>query len=228
MDLTGAVLASLAVLAALAGALTAIVALRWRRLRRPAELYWWIGLALVTATLAEEAGVVGGWDPMALLQSYFFLVALLVGVLSLGSASLALSGRARSAYFAYILLTSALTGVVAFLLPVGGSVVTGGVITGFPGLELTVASSLVTFPAATLMAVTSLHGAFVRKRWNLLYIGLGIVIISAAGSLYIASFPAALYYAEFVGVLLLFLGFIRLPAPAPASMGHVAAGPRSS
>jgi hypothetical protein len=215
MDPRTSIVASLIVLAALAALLTGIVTGRWRRNRRDAELYWSVGLALVTVTLGQEAAVYAGVVSSFMLQSYFFLVALLVGVLSLGSASLALSAPLRSAYAAYILAMCGVTAVVAFAFPVDGSVVTQGVITGSPGLALTVASSLVTFPAAVLMAVTSLYGAFRGKRWNLLYIGIGIIVISAAGSLYIASFPAALYYAEFVGVVLLFLGFVQLSSPAP-------------
>lgn len=35
----------------------------------------------------------------------------------------------------------------------------------------------------------------------------GVVIVSIAGSLFIAQFPAFLYYSEFIGILLLCLGF---------------------
>jgi hypothetical protein len=52
----------------------------------------------------------------------------------------------------------------------------------------------------------------------------GAIILGAGGALYIASFPIALYYAEFVGILLLFLGLISLPqassAPAPVQSGE--------
>jgi hypothetical protein len=33
------------------------------------------------------------------------------------------------------------------------------------------------------------------------------VVVSVAGSLYLVQFPAFLYYSEFIGILLLWLGF---------------------
>jgi hypothetical protein len=54
----------------------------------------------------------------------------------------------------------------------------------------------------------------------------GALILGAGGTLYIASFPVALYYAEFLGIILLFFGLISLPQVAsnatPVSAGHTA------
>ncbi len=36
----------------------------------------------------------------------------------------------------------------------------------------------------------------------------GVIIVSIAGSLYIVHFPAFLYYSEFIGISLLWFGFI--------------------
>jgi hypothetical protein len=44
------------------------------------------------------------------------------------------------------------------------------------------------------------------------------VILGAGGALYIASFPIALYYAEFLGIFFLFLGLVSLPSTARASV----------
>jgi hypothetical protein len=209
------VLLSLVALTALGGALTAIVFRRWRGSQRRADFYWGLGLALVTLTLAQETVVYAGEVSDLFLRSYFFFVALLVGILSLGSAELALRPGIRRVYWAYLGVATLVMGYLTLVTPVPVGVVHHGVITGNPDLIVVLSSSVITFPAAVLMAGSALLGAIRGRRWNLLYIALGILVISAAGGLYIVSFPVTLYYAEFVGVVLLFLGFIRLSAPSP-------------
>jgi hypothetical protein len=202
---------SIVVLSAAALALSAMVLVRYRRERRACHLYWGIGLFLVFVTLAEEAALfVGVWSEV-LVQSYLVLVAVLVGILSLGSAELSLHGWGKRAWFAYIAATSVLLAAVGFLYTVPSSIVVDGVVSGLPSTPVVIASSLVTFPAAGLLIVASLYGALREKRLQLLYITAGTVVISAAGSLYLVSFPLSLYYAEFVGVALLFLGFVKVP-----------------
>ena len=80
------ILISLGVLGLLAALLGVV---EWRRFRAQgarAHLYWSIGLFLVFFTLIEEVVFYAGYWTSALLGSYFFLVALLVGLLSFGSA----------------------------------------------------------------------------------------------------------------------------------------------
>jgi hypothetical protein len=48
------------------------------------------------------------------------------------------------------------------------------------------------------------------KRKNLLWIILGVLIVGIGGTLYIAAFPAFLYYVEFIGLVMLWLGFFDL------------------
>lgn len=220
--LSDAIEVSLAVLAGLTFLLVAQMLRRYSAHRRPPDLYWSIGLLLTGITLAEEAVVYAGFFPTVLLQTYFFLVALLVGILSLGSASLSFSPRSFGIYSAYAIGMSLVTAVVAFSFPIPGSVVIQGVITGNPGLALIIVSSLLTFPAATLMAATSLLGAWHTHRWNLIYILAGILVISGAGSLYIVAVPVTLYYAEYIGVVLLFLGFTRVSFGSPTPVPHPA------
>jgi len=54
----------------------------------------------------------------------------------------------------------------------------------------------------------------------------GALILGAGGTLYIASFPVALYYAEFLGIVLLFFGLISMPQASstitPVSAGQTA------
>jgi hypothetical protein len=218
MSNTTIIAASLAVLSAVSLLLALLVLRRYFRERQTCHLYWSVGLFLVFVTLAQEVPLyVGVWSE-PLIQTYLILVAILVGILSLGSAELSLSGRWRILYFGYIGVMSAALVVCGLLISVPSSIVVDGVVSGLPPPVIEVLSSLITFPAAALLFVSSIYGAIRRRRLNLLYIALGTAVISAAGALYLVSFPATLYYAEFVGVVFLFLGFVKIPrlaAPGP-------------
>ena len=219
-----AIAASLIVLSLVALLLAVLVLARYRSGHQVSHLYWGVGLLLVFVTVAEEAPLYVGVFNQPLILSYLVLVAILVGVLSLGSARLSLSGRWRSLYFGYIgVMSVALVGVSLFI-SVPSSIVVGGVVTGLPPPWIEVVSSLITFPAAVMLFVASLYGAVRQHRWNLLYISAGTAVITAAGALYLVSFPATLYYAEFVGVVLLFLGFVKVPGiSAPSAQPRPAA-----
>jgi len=183
---------------------------RFRRQRRPWHLYWGAGILLVAATLAQEAAFCLGVWSEPLVRAYVVLVAVLVGVLSLGTAELSLSGRWRSAWFVFVGAASVACAVVGGLTPVPSSVLFHGVVwSGVPTNDVLV-SSVVTFPSAALLMVSSAYGAVRERRPNLLFVTVGTGVLAAAGGLYIASFPAALLYTEFVGVVLLFLGFVRV------------------
>jgi hypothetical protein len=210
---------SLLVLSVISLLLSVLVLRRYRRERQRCHLYWGVGLLLFFVTLVQEAVLdLGVWSQL-LIQSYLILVAVLVGILSLGSAELSLHGRWRPLYFGYIGLTSAALVVVGLLVPIPSSIVAQGVVSGVPPTSITLLSSIITVPAALLLIVSSLYGVVRQRRYHLLFIAIGTAVISAAGALYLVSFPATLYYAEFVGMLLLFLGFVRIPhlvrAPAP-------------
>ena len=211
MPNSAAIAASLVVLSAIALALAVLVLRRYFAERRPCYLYWGAGLFLFFVTLVEEAALDFGVWSQPLIQSYLVLVAVLVGVLSLGSAELSLAPRWRWPYFGYIAATSVALAVLGFTVTISTSIMTDGVVAGLPPTSIDLVSSLITFPAAVLLIVSSLYGAVKQHRLNLLYIAVGTGVISAAGTLYLVSFPATLYYAEFVGILLLFLGFVKVP-----------------
>ncbi len=206
-----AIAASLGVLSAAALLLAVMVFLRFYRERQACHLYWSVGLFLVFVTLAEEVPLyVGVWSE-PLIQSYLILVAILVGILSLGSAELALSGRWRTVWFGYMGVMSAGLVVFGLTTSVSPGIVVNGVVSGLPPPMIEILSTLITVPGALLLIVASLYGAIRQRRYNLLYIAFGTAVISAAGALYLVSIPVTLYYAEFVGVVLLFLGFVKIP-----------------
>ncbi len=201
------VLASLVVLAAIALLLAVSEFRRYQSQGLRAHLFWSAGLALVTVTLLEEAAFLAGWWSPVLIQSYLFLVAFLVGLLSLGSAEGALRGSARTVYTGFVGVASALVALTCLLEPASSAILNGGIVTGNPPRGIVLASTLLTVPAAALMAVGALVAARRERRWRLAWIAAGIIVISIAGALYIVSVPETLYYAEFVGVVLLYFGF---------------------
>ena len=211
MSYATAIAASLIALSVAALLLAVLVLMRYRSERRPCHLYWGLGLFLFFVTLVEEAVLdLGVWS-QALIQSYLILVAVLVGILSMGSAELSLARRWRLPYYGYLGVISAALVVVGLLVPIPHSIISDGVVSGVPPLSITVLSTLLTVPAALLLILSSLYGAFRQRRYHLLYIAFGTAVISAAGALYLVSFPVSLYYAEFAGIVLLFLGFVKIP-----------------
>ena len=211
MGFSLAVASAIGVLSGISLLLAVFLLRKYARGRRPSYLYWGIGILLVFVTLAQEAALYAGAWSQFLIRSYLVLVALLVGILSLGSAELSLPARWKGLWSGYIGATGVAVTVVGLVTPVPSSILYEGVVWNLPPLAIVVASSLLTIPGAMLLILASLYGAWTQKRLELLYITAGTIVISVSGSLYIVSFPTTLYFAEFVGVVLLFLGFVRVP-----------------
>lgn len=194
---------------------------RYRERRVFPQLMWGGGLGLGAAAMGVETVVYVGYSSMPLLQAYVFLSAALVGVLSLGSTRVLRRPRLERAYSWFTAVACAVVGVASFLVPVPASMVTNGVISGDPPLVLLLLSILVTGPATVVLigsAVVSIRRSW---KWQTLMMIAGALVLGTGGLLYIATFPIFLYYAEFLGIGLLFLGLMSLPpSPATAPAGH--------
>ncbi len=70
-----------------------------------------------------------------------------------------------------------------------------------------VSSSFVSFPAAFFIILIAALSYKKSRNIKLLSIIAGVIVVSIAGTLYIAAIPVFLYYAEFIGILLLWIGF---------------------
>ncbi len=214
---------SLAVLAGLLAILSAQGIARYRATRARVQLAWSAGLLLATAAMVIETLVFAGWVSSALLAAYVFLSAAIVGVLSLGAVRVFRSPRVERLYSGFVVGACALLAGACGLVPSPSSMVNGGVITGNPAPILLVLSSLITFPATAVLLTASAIALRRARKWPTLLMIAGALILGAGGTLYIASFPVALYYAEFLGIVLLFAGLIHLPhpvtgtAPTPAA-----------
>jgi hypothetical protein len=214
---TDAIGASLVVLTLLLAILTVRGVARYATRRVWTQLMWAMGLLLATAAMAVEAVVYLGVVSEPLLQAYVFFSAAIVGVLSLGATRVLRRPAIERGYAVYTWATIAVVGVFSFLVRVPPSIVSGGIITGEPPLLLVVLSSLVTGPATIVLLASSATALRRSWRWQTLLLVAGALILGAGGSLYIASFPVALYYAEFIGIVVLFLGLVSLPQSAPAA-----------
>lgn len=168
--------------------------------------FWSLGLWLFTVGVLEEVAFASGIYSQFLIKSYLLVVAVLVMFLAMGSVELLNSRRIRNAYFAYSAATVAFLAVALAVSGIG-NIISSYVVFGALPLLVIVGSSLITFPAAVLLLATA--AISYRKTGNrkMLSIIAGVIIVSIAGTLYIAKFPAFLYYSEFIGILLLWVGF---------------------
>jgi hypothetical protein len=219
--------ASLVALSAMLLALSARAFIKFRQSPTRAQMMWGLGLVFATGAMMVESVVYLGSVSSLVLQVYVFFSAAIVGVLSLGATRILRRPKVERAYTYYIVATTALVGVFSFLTPLPpGSMVTSGIITGDPPLLLLVLSSLVTFPATVLLLTASYLSLRRSWKWQTLLMIAGALILGAGGTLYIASFPVALYYAEFLGIVLLFFGLVSMPQSSstttPVSAGQAA------
>ena len=217
MDADGyAITGSLFLLTALLAFLSSRSAYRYLSDHEPRELPWIGGLALAAAAMAIESAVFLGATGPILLQGYVFASAAIVGVLSLGAVHVLRRPRAERGYYVFTLAMIALVAAVSFSTPPASGMVANGVIAGDPSLLLVVLSSFVTFPATVVLLVASAIALRRSRKWQTILLIAGALILGAGGTLYIASFPATLYYTEFAGIILLFFGLVSLPHPSPA------------
>ena len=183
-------------------------------------LWWGAGIFIGFVTVLQEAVFYFGYWSEQLMRTYIFLVALLVGLLSIGSVGLVKSKLVRAAWFGYMVLMSIATAYFSFTTPVGRGVVVNGVITGtLPAVDV-ISSTLITAPGAIAIIVLAIYSTLVRGKVGTLFIAAGGIVISVSGAMFVLrSFPVTLYYAEFVGILLLFLGFTEFPSKSPGLFG---------
>ncbi|EQD28853.1 hypothetical protein B1B_18852, partial [mine drainage metagenome] len=188
---------------------------RYAAARSAPQLMWGLGLLCATGAMAIESVVFLGPVSTLALQTYVFLSAAIVGVLSLGATRALRRPRIERGYRAYIGLSTLVVAVASFLTPMPGGMVHQGIITGDPPLLLLILSSLVTGPATVVLLTASAISLRRDHRWQTLLMIAGAIILGGGGTLYIASFPVALYYAEFLGIILLFFGLVSLPQASP-------------
>ncbi len=173
--------------------------------------FWSSGMWVFSVSVALEVVFSLNLYNSLLIKAYLFLVAFLVELLALGSAFLLKNRVIRLSYVIYSAIAASFL-VVALATSQIGNILSNGVVYGALPLEVTIGSSLLTFPAAIILLAVSIISYRKTRKRSLISIIAGVIVVSAAGTLYIASFPAFLYISEFIGILLLWLGFVDFGA----------------
>ncbi|MGC8662050.1 MAG: hypothetical protein ACP5TZ_06080 [Nitrososphaeria archaeon] len=177
--------------------------------RKLSTLFWGAGMWAFSAGVLLEVVFSFGIYDQGLIKLYLFVVAVLVELLAMGSINL--TGK-KYLVIVYYVFSAASTVLLAASLVYSniGYILTDYVVYGPLPLYIVITSSIVTFPAALILIAVA--GLSYRKRGDtkMLSIIVGTLIVSMAGTLYIAQFPVFLYYAEFIGIILLWLGFFDL------------------
>ncbi len=207
MDVQTTVLLSTAVVFLLTLILAVYISTYYTKRRTLNYLFWAAGLWLFAfGVLLEMAFALGAYSGL-LIGTYLFVVALLVEMLAVGSLQLIKSRSAKVIFYAYSIAVTALLAYYLLTTQIGNLLV-NYVVAGNPPMNVILASSLATFPAVAIILVIAALGYKRTKNKKLLSIIIGVIVVSIAGTLYIAAFPAFLYYSEFIGVLLLWFGFL--------------------
>jgi len=211
---------SLGLLTVVLASLSARGLARFARDRNLHQVMWAVGLAFGTVATSLELVAYVGFVDLLLLQTYVFCSAAIVGILSLGGLRAFHRTSWNRSYIGYVGATLATVAAFSFTTPLPASMVSAGVISGNPPLLLLVLSSLVTVPATVVLLWACVRSLRRHFRWRGLLMLSGAVVLGAGGAFYIASFPVMLYYAEFVGIVLLFFGLVdfsrwSLAGPAP-------------
>ncbi len=177
--------------------------------RKQKPFFWWsLGLWLFTAGVILEIAFAYGIYSNLLISTYLFIVTLLVEFLALGSLYLKKNGRGLvKLYAAFIAAVAVITIYSLAAWPVG-NIIEGYIVFGSLPLPVIIASSLATFPAAAILVIVAAQSYMQKRSPKMLSIIAGVIVVSIAGTLYIVSYPVLLYFSEFIGILLLWLGFV--------------------
>ncbi|MDE1860455.1 MAG: hypothetical protein KGH72_01935 [Candidatus Micrarchaeota archaeon] len=187
--------------------LAIIMTNRYYRKRSKSLLFWSIGLWLFVLGVWMEVMFAFNIYSEAMIATYLFIVALLVNSLALGSIQFVRSISIRRLYYLFSAASGAALLYSLAVIPTG-YILVNYVVAQLPPLQIIALSSAITFPAAVAIVLIALRSYRERPNRKLLSIISGVVIVSVAGSLYIVQFPAFLYVSEFIGILLLWYGFI--------------------
>ncbi len=187
--------------------LTLIITGNYLKKKHASLLAYTSGLWIFSISVALEVVFSTGYETELLLKSYLVLVAILVELLALGSVLLLHSRKFTISYEVFMIISTAFILISAAVSPVG-DIVTHGVVFGVIPLLISISSIVITFPAAIVLILIAAVSYKKTRNPKLISIIIGVIVVSVAGTLYIVEFPAFLYYAEFVGILLLWIGFV--------------------
>ena len=187
--------------------LAIIMSYRYVRKHSKPLLYWSTGMWFFAIGVFLEVIFAFGIYSEFLIALYLFIVVMVVESLAIGSIQLIKSVKLKSSYYFYSIITTVLLAYSLYASNIG-NVITNHIVFGALPIFIVITSSIVTFPAAAILIAIAAISYLHRHSAKMLSIIAGVVVVSIAGTLYIAAIPAFLYYSEFIGILLLWLGFI--------------------
>ncbi len=190
---------------------------QWLARHKAFQLAWSAGLAMfAVAALAQFFAEAYGWSD-AVYRVYYFLAAPLVAVLGVGSASL-VNRRLGLAFALYTLVLGIVFAWVVFTAPVNAAALQQPIPagTGFPG-SVRLWSPVFTIPGSLLLIGIALLSYWRSRLAFNLAIAVGAIVAAGSGGLASLNVPAVLYLGEFIGIALMFWGFLlsREPVQAP-------------
>lgn len=188
--------------------LSALISLSYTRVKSSSQLLWSFGMWFFAACVLLESIFAFGAYSQFLIKLYLLLVAVLVEFLAMGSVVLL---KRRIFSYLYAVYSIAATAYLIYALAVSGSLgnlIKGGVVSGSLPTAVTVGSVLITAVGATLLILLSIISFVKERNPRLLSIILGVLVLSAGGTLYIAAFPSVLYLSEFLGIVLIWFGVV--------------------
>lgn len=180
---------------------------KYRSKKSLSYLFWGTGLSFFALGVLLEVLFAFNIYNQALIKVYLEAVALLVGFLAAGSIFMLKSKRIHLAYSIFFIAAGAFVAYTLLASKIS-NLITSHVVFGVLPLSVVLSSSVLTFPAAVIIAVIAAISYKKSGSIKMISIITGVIVVSIAGTLYILAFPAFLYYSEFVGILLLWFGFI--------------------
>lgn len=186
----------------------ALVFRQWLSRKKPYQLAWSIGLGLyAVAAFTQFWAEAYGWDP-GIYKVYYLVAAPLVAVLGIGS-TLLVQRRVGLGFAVYTAIV-----FVGFVLAVAGAtVITDALKSPIPAGNAMPDTVRIYSPLFTVPGSIALIGIAAYSYWRTrlmfnAWIGIGAAIVAAGGSLARFNIAAALYFAELVGIALMFWGFL--------------------
>ncbi|MDI3327798.1 MAG: hypothetical protein QJR06_04550 [Alicyclobacillaceae bacterium] len=204
--------------AVLSAGLAAAIAKRWRERGGVHHLWWSVSLLLYTAAaLAEWYALVWGWNSW-IYKGYYFTAIALVAFMAAGEVYLLAGNRWGTAFAVYVLAVSAV--FLAHLWWIGpldmeayrgvGTAIGGD---AMPPPVRRWYPLLLSMIGGMVLIAGPLWSWWKRRIAANLYIALGAVILSAAGSAAKSGYPALLPLSELVGIAVIWWGFWRSTGP---------------
>ncbi|MDE1825598.1 MAG: hypothetical protein KGH61_04425 [Candidatus Micrarchaeota archaeon] len=177
------------------------------KMRSVSRLFWGLGLWIFAISVLIELVFSLGAYSALLMQAYLVLVALLVQLLAVGSVSLLKNQKVRYAYYAFTIFAAVLV-VYSVAASSITDLIMNYVVGGIPPNLVIYASTIATVPATFAIIIVAALSYLKKRDWRMLSVIVGVITVAIAGTLYVVSLPALLYLAEFIGIVLLWLGFI--------------------